>query len=335
MARFFRRRAIAVLAAVVVVGAVLGAVAATSFASQHHTASLARHTSMRAPAITNATPPPNELGAASLQLAAPYVTPDSPLHLMASGFLSGEPLAVTIVDMQGHVYEHLTLQVGEGGRLRDTSLALPVRLGAGAYRLIVAGSTSHRRASATFQMHNIPPTVTLDAYTATPGQVVGFTGNGFIPGEIVTVSLGASSAPLVRTTVTAEGEVSGHLTIPKIHAGTYTLTLRGKTSQMPASVGFNVQQFTPWVVLDRYTLAPGEREGFSAHGFAPGEQVLVYLNSLHGTPVLQLKADTAGQLVMQDTWSPGGASGNNALTFVGQWSKATTTVDFTVQATGQ
>ena len=104
---------------------------------------------------------------------------------------------------------------------------------------------------------------------------------------------------------------------------------------MPASVGFNVQQFTPWVVLDRYTLTPGEQEGFIAHGFAPGEQVFVYLNSLHAAPVLQLKADTAGQLVMQDTWSVNGASGSNELTFVGQWSKATTTVDFTVQAAGQ
>jgi hypothetical protein len=316
MARFIRRRAIAIPAAVVVVGAVLGAVAASSCASQHLAAPVAR----RAPTRTiTVTPPLHDPGAASVRLAALYVTPDSPLRVMASGFLNGEPLAVTIDDAQGHVYEHLTLQADEGGGLRETSLALPVRLGSGAYRLIVVGNSSHRRASATFQMHNIPPTLTLDAYAATPGQVVGFAGSGFIPGETVTVYLGASSAPLSRTTVT----------------GTYTLTLLGRISQMPASVGFNVQQFTPWVVLDRYTLAPDQREGFIAHGFAPGELVFVYLNSVHGPPVLRVRADTTGDLVMQDTWSPGGASGNNVLTFVGQWSKATTTVDFTVQATGQ
>jgi hypothetical protein len=254
---------------------------------------------------------------------------------MALGFLSGEPLAVTIDDMQGHSYEHLTLQADKGGSLHDRLLALPVQLGAGAYRLVVVGGTSHRRASATFQMRNIPPTVMLDTYTAVPGQVVDFAGSGFIPGEIVMVYLGASSAPLFHATVTSEGAVSGHMTVPKIRAGTYTLKLLGKTSQMPASVGFNVQQFAPWVVLDRYTLTPGEHEGFIGHGFAPGEQVFVYLNSLHGAPVLQLKADPAGQLVMQDTWSLNGASGSNELTFVGQWSKATTTVDFTVQAAGQ
>jgi hypothetical protein len=335
MARFIRRRAIAIPAAIVVVGAVLGAVAASSFASQHLAAPVARRAPTHTPAIITVTPPPHDPGAASLRLAALYVTPDSPLRVMASGFLNGEPLAVTIDDAQGHVYEHLTLQADEGGGLRETSLALPVRLGSGAYRLIVVGNSSHRRASATFQLHNIPPTLTLDAYAATPGQVVGFAGNGFIPGETVTVYLGASSAPLFHATVTAGGAVSGHLTIPKIPTGTYTLTLLGKISQMPASVGFNVQQFTPWVVLDRYTLAPDQREGFIAHGFAPGELVFVYLNSVHGPPVLRVRADTTGELVMQDTWSPGGASGNNVLTFVGQWSKATTTVDFTVQATGQ
>jgi hypothetical protein len=254
---------------------------------------------------------------------------------MASGFLSGEPLTATIDDPQGHVYEHLTLRADASGRLRETSLALPVQLGAGAYQVIVVGSKSHLKASATFQLRNIPPTVTLSAYTATPGQVVDFAGNGFIPGEMVTVYLGASSAPLLRTTVTTVGEVSGHLTIPNIHAGTYMLRLLGKISRMPASVGFNIQQFTPWVVLDRYTLAPGQRVGFIAHGFAPGEQVFVYLNSVHSTPVLRVRADTAGQLAMQDTWSPDGASGNNVLTFVGQWSKATATVDFTIQPTGQ
>jgi hypothetical protein len=335
MARFIRRRTIAILAAVVVVGAVLGAVAVSSFASQHRTAPVASRMPMRTPAINTTTQSQHDPSGASIQLAAPYVTPDSPLRVMALGFLSGEPLSATIDDMQGHIYEHLTLHADQGGGLHETSLALPVRLGAGAYRLIVAGSTSHRKASATFQMRNIPPTVTLDAYTATPGQIVGFTGNGFIPGEMVTVYLGASSAPLFRTTVTTMGAVSGHLAIPKIPAGTYTLTLIGKISQLPASVGFSVQQFRPWVVLDRYTLAPGQSEGFIAHGFAPGEQVFVYLNSLHGTPALRVKADPAGQLVMQDTWSPGGASGHNVLTFVGQWSKATTTVDFTVEATGQ
>src|SRR5262249_15121941 len=86
---------------------------------------------------------------------------------------------------------------------------------------------------------------------------------------------------------------------------------------------------TPWVVLDRYALAPGERVGFIGNGFAPGEQVLVYLNSPQGTPVMRVTADPAGQIVMQDTWTPSSAIAHNVLTFVGQMSKATATAEFT------
>lgn len=343
MAQLIKHRALAVLVAIVVLIATISVVSAASGVSPQLTEWLSR------PSRTVSHPVRQMAGhgreptshAASVQLAAHDVTPDSQLRVMATGFLSGEPLVATIKDMHGQLYARKTLQTDRNGRLRETTLALPAQLGAGAYRLIVVGNTSHRTASATFQMHVIPPTVMLDTYAATPGQVVDFAGNGFIPGEVVTVDLGPSPAPLLRTTATAEGAVSGHLTIPKVHVGTYTLTLRGKTSQTPASVGFNVQGFLPWVVLDRYTLAHGEGVGFIAHGFAPGEPVLVYLNARQGTtatgtPVLTVTADSSGQLVVQDTWLPGGAiSGTNVLTLVGRWSKATTTAEFTVQATGQ
>ncbi|MGO8946970.1 MAG: hypothetical protein ACLQUY_04760 [Ktedonobacterales bacterium] len=351
MARLIRHRALAALVAIVVLIATIGVVVAASSASPQLTGwlsspartvrqpvrQMAGHT--REPAAGG--PSAQRPRAVSIQLAAQDVTPDSQLRVMASGFLSGEPLVVTIEDMHGQIYARRTLQADGSGRLGETVLALPALLGAGAYRLIVVGNKSHRTASATFQMNDIPPTVTLDAYTATPGQVVGFAGNGFVPGEVVMVYLGPSSAPLLSATATTGGAVSGHLHIPKLPAGTYTLTLRGKTSQTPASVDFNVQGFSPWVVLDRYTVAPGEGVGFIAHGFAPGEQVSVYLNARQGTtgrgtPVLRVTADPSGQLVVQDTWSPGGTiSGTNVLTLVGRWSKATTTAEFTVQATGQ
>jgi hypothetical protein len=83
-------------------------------------------------------------------------------------------------------------------------------------------------------------------------------------------------------------------------------------------------------VLDRYALTPGEKEGFIGHGFAPGEQVFVYLNSVQGDPALRLTADTAGQVVEQADWTPSAETGDNTLTFVGQSSQATATAKFTV-----
>jgi hypothetical protein len=265
------------------------------------------------------------------------------LLFIASGFRSGEQFVVTIEDRQGQIYARTSMQADKFGHLHETLRALPARLGTGAYQLIVVGSTSRRSASATFQMHDIPPTVSLDTYTATHGQVVNVHGEGFIPGELVTMSIEPPSMParfLRATGATAAGAVSGHLEISKLRAGSYTLSLVGVSGQTPASVGFTVV-FTPRVVLDRYTLAPAEGVGCSGRGFAPGEQVFLYLNAPAGaigrgapTPVLHMTADLSGQVVVQETWSPDGViRGTNVLTFVGQSSQATALAEFMVRAT--
>jgi hypothetical protein len=179
-------------------------------------------------------------------------------------------------------------------------------------------------------MHDTPPTITLDIYSTTPGGKVGFAGGGFFPGETVKAYLGSTKTPLASVTATDVGAVTGHLEVPSMPAGTYTFSLIGDQSQTPAAVGFSVQGFSPWVVLSRYALKPGETMGFRAHGFAPGEQVFVYLNSLRTDPVLRMTADTAGVVYAEDTWAPSAAIGDNVLTFVGQTSKATITTTFVV-----
>ena len=78
------------------------------------------------------------------------------------------------------------------------------------------------------------------------------------------------------------------------------------------------------------------------HGFAPGEQVFLYLNAPAGAigrqaawPVLHMTADLSGEVVVEDTWSPDGLiRGTNMLTFVGQSSQATALAEFMVQAPG-
>jgi hypothetical protein len=280
----------------------------------------------------------------SIQLSFQDVTPNSQSQLLfvASGFRSSEPLVVSIEDSQGQIYARTTLHAGKSGRLRETLRALPARLETGAYQLIVMGDTSHRTASATFQMHDIPPTVSLETHTEALKQVVNVDAEGFIPGEFVTISIEPSStpAPLLRTGATGAGAVRGHLEIPRLRPGSYTLSALGATSQTPASVGFTVPGYSPWIVLDRYTLAPGEGVGCVGHGFAPGELVFVYLNAPAEAisrwavaTVLHMTADLSGQVVVQKTWFPNGViRGTNVLTFVGQSSQATAVAEFMVQA---
>lgn len=337
MDKYNRRRSIAILAAV----AVLVVAGAAALMTPHLGEWLSTRSRPDAHALqepvaharSSAPVEATESSSASVQLVTQDLTPSSQLVVTASGFRGGEQLVVKIEDIQGNPYGQETLIASASGSLIKTPLEPPQQLASGAYQLIVVGSESHRTASITFRMDDTPPTVTLDTYTGKPGQVVGFAGNGFIAGELVRVYLGPSRSPLVSVRATDGGAVNGQLPIPALSPGTYTLTMVGANSQAPASVGFSIQGFAPWVVLDRYFIAPGESIGLTGQDFAPGEQVLVYLNSPKGNPVMHLVADTAGQISEQDTWTPTGISGRNTLIFVGQSSKASTSVDFTIQST--
>jgi len=333
MVRLIKRRSVVVYASLAFLVVLVGAVALANWVASQSTP--VTHLSGAASPVSG-TPSPSDMqapsgqGPASVQLGAQNLTPSSHLGVAAAGFLPKEQLALTIEDIQGHSYDVGTLAAGADGRVRSTSVAPPTGLATGEYRLVVVGNTSHRRATAAFRMHDTPPTVALDVYSTTPGGKVGFAGGGFFPGETVKVYLGSSKTPLASATATDVGAVNGHMEVPSMSAGNYTLTLIGDQSQTPASVGFSVQGFNPWVVLSRYALTPGETVGFRAHGFAPGEQVFVYLNSMQAEPVLRLTANTAGVVYAEDSWAPSAAMGDNVLTFVGQSSNASTTAKFTV-----
>jgi hypothetical protein len=184
-------------------------------------------------------------------------------------------------------------------------------------------------------MHDAPPTVALDAYTSQPGAAIGFAGSGFIPRETVNVYLGTPALSLAHVAATDRGTVSGRLEIPILSPGNYTLTFVGKSGQTPVSVGFNIQGFAAWVVLDHYALTAGEGLGFIGQGFSPSEQVFVYLNSSRGTPAMRLTADSSGRVTVQDTWIPSGVSGQNVLTLIGQSSKVTAKAEFTIVPAAQ
>jgi hypothetical protein len=324
MASLLRHRSFVIAAAAVI----LIVTAGVAIAAQRTPGAGGSHALELPP--TAAAESPRGLGPASVQLSSQDLTPSSHPTITASGFLAGEHLDVTIQDAQSNPYDLAPLVAGPDGSIRNAPLALPSQLGSGAFRVVVVGSTSHRTASTTFRMAVVPPTVALDTYTSMPGQVVNFAGNGYIAGEVVKIYLGTSNVPLASATATALGTVTGRLQVPKLSPGTYSLKMVGESSQFPASVGFNIQGFTPWVVLGRYTLTPGEGEGFTGQGFAPGEVVFVYLNTTQGDPALHVTADASGRVVVQDTWIPASVSGRNVLTLVGQQSKASTSAEFTV-----
>src|SRR5262249_20699851 len=118
------------------------------------------------------------------------------------------------------------------------------------------------------------------------------------------------------------------LTIPSMGPGDYQLVFVGRTSQMPASVGFNVQGFHPWAVLDNYYIAPQAPVGFRGEDFIPGELVQVYLNTRLSQPVAQVTADANGHFAVQNAFLLPNVTGGNQLIFVGQQSQTEVTAGF-------
>ena len=338
MVRPISRRSLVISAGATTLIAVLGLALWPSIqpklAVQSHRGTMAHDSERVATTPSETAQSPNS---ATVQLVNPKLTPSAHLVVTASGFLGKEQLVVTVRDQLGNSYEgsQVTLVAANDGRLHKTSLALPPQLATGDYQLLITGATSHRTATATFRMYTVPPSVVLDAYSAKPKQDVRFVGASFIPGEMVKVYLGKSAQPLASVRASERGEVAGHVGIPSLPAGNYAMTLVGEQSQTPATVGFSILGIAPWVVLDRYALMPGQSLGFNGQGFAAGETVLVYLNSTRGNPVMSVTADSAGQIIVQDSLTPSGTTGQNVLTFVGQSSKATTTAEFTILAAAQ
>jgi hypothetical protein len=283
-----------------------------------------------APAAAQSTGSDPSGDTAQVVLQAADVPPDGQLAFTSQGFHAGEPTSVTIEDDQGDVQASLEpVTVGANGQTSPISVRVPDGLALGSHILHVAGLTSGRSGRAAFELSWQPPIVRLDGYTGKPTQAVGFSGTGFVAGEQVDVYLG-DQASTALTTVTADsrGEIAGSgLSIPFIDAGDYRLTFLGRASHIPASIGFNVQGFHPWVVLDNYYV--NAQTGLSAGGsdFVPGESVHVYLNTSSRQPVAEVTADTKGSFALRNLALPG-LTGDNRLIFVGDQSQTEVSATF-------
>jgi len=269
---------------------------------------------------------------AFLQLQGTDLTFNVPLRFAASGFLPGEGLMVTIQNQKGRPEAQLNPTIADkAGQISTTVEAIPANLTPGTYVLLVEGMKSHRRAQANFQMHWIPPTVLLDTYSVKPEQGFSFSGSGFMPNEVVEVHLNSPTGErLATTSANAVGNVKGHVVVPLLPEGNYSLFFVGHQSKTPASVGLNIQGFHPWVVLDTYAPIPHARMGFHGEDFAPNEEVLVYLNQQMGEPIVRIQTDASGRIVAPAAWEVPKLSGENTLSFVGQKSGVMVVTNFTI-----
>jgi hypothetical protein len=164
-----------------------------------------------------------------------------------------------------------------------------------------------------------------------PGQHVTISASGFGPGETVNVFWGrVSGTPAATITAnTAGGISSASIPVGVAPVGNTTLVLIGTRSHTTATVPYLMLGLYPSAVMHPYAIKAGHGVTMTGTGFAPGEQVLIYLNSSNGVPALTPTAGSNGAISVNFS-VPFGLKGKQSLLAIGNQSRASVRSGFTV-----
>lgn len=166
------------------------------------------------------------------------VNPGDDVTINGSGFLPGEEVEVTI-DGEGGT---TVVQADENGSF-SLDVTVPEDADLGTYTASALGLESERTASDTFDVVEpgaVSPSVTVDPSEVNPGDTVTVTGEGFLPGEEVVVTIDPSGES-VTVTADEDGAFSVEVTIPEdAEPGDFTATAVGQESERTASDDFTV-----------------------------------------------------------------------------------------------
>ena len=173
---------------------------------------------------------------------------------------------------------------------------------------------------------------TLSAIVGKPGDVINLTVKGFSPGEQLQVFWGRINGdPALTLKADEDGSVGKTpIKVGVTAVGTTSLVVVGKTSGAAASAPFQVLRLYPSIKLAPYAVKATQSITFSGSGFAPGERVLVRLNSAGGQPVMAVPTDGAGAFKGAGLTMPYQLKGAQSLVFIGEQSRAAASTGFTI-----
>lgn len=180
-----------------------------------------------------------------------------------------------------------------------------------------------------------PALVLLTPPSVGPGQSFTVEGVGFPPGRVFQIYVffgNGASLSLGESQVDDDGRLASVSSdIPTfIRSGSFQVVAQNVEGSQRYSATGHVISGIPSVSLSTGVGNAGETVTFNANGFAPGEQVLAYFNSLTGEPFATFKADEWGNVVEAAASMPYGPTGENTVILVGEQSKAFSTASFIV-----
>jgi hypothetical protein len=268
----------------------------------------------------------------SIVLNPGLVAPGGPVSVDGSGFT---PRTSVVVWLRAAHSSKGTV-VAHGKAARDgtfiASFNMPTS-GAGNGGSVVAEDTSDGK-TATADLVTAGGVATakiVGKAAGKPGQHVTVTATGFGPGETVEVFWGrVSGTPVAKITADSAGRI-GAASIPVGVApvGNTTLVLIGTRTHTTATVPYLMLGLYPSTVMHPYAIKAGHGVTMTGSGFAPGEQVLIFLNASNGVPAMTTTATGNGSFSVNFA-VPFGLKGRQSLTAIGNQSRASVRSGFLV-----
>ncbi|GAB6939057.1 hypothetical protein JCM11754A_25840 [Isoptericola variabilis] len=211
------------------------------------------------------------------------------------GFTPGEDVTVQLTDDTGDpVGDPVTTTAEDDGTI-SVDLPVPADTTPGDLTVVATDSTG-AAAEAPLEV-TAAPTVAVDPGTVPAGGTTTVTGEGFTPGEDVTVQLtddtGNPVGNPVTTTAEDDGTISVDLPVPAdTTPGDLTVVATdstGAAAEAPLAV-----TAAPTIAVDPGTVPAGGTTTVTGEGFTPGGEVSVQLVDADGDPVGDPVTTTAG-----------------------------------------
>ena len=259
------------------------------------------------------------------------VAPGGQVTVQGSGFDPGASVGVWLE--AGHAAKGTLVAHGMASKYGtlNTGFTVPGSL-TGTTATVVAQQAGGKSAIAQIVTPIGVGRVTIDGKAAgKPGDTVTVSAGGFGPGERVDVFWGRVAGTPVAT-LAADGSGSiGQASVPVGVApvGPTMLVLVGEKTKSTATAPYQMLGLYPVLAPHPYAVQAGRSATLSGSGFAPGEQVLVYLNAASGTPALTATASSNGGLSVSFV-VPFGLKGSQTFTALGEESRAAVNSGFDV-----
>ncbi len=271
---------------------------------------------------------------AQLSLNPPTLTSGGQVVINGSGFSAGETV---VLRLNGNLITGLV--AGPGGTFGGYVLTLPAGTAPGAYSVTATGATSNAQASATLTVKASASSTSVGLSLSPPaglkGAKINASGVGFVPGELVLITVNS----VVAASVTADAGGSfvnlGFIVPTSLGKGPAAVLAFGSTSNRTAGAVLTVLAAAP-PAQARLGITPGAtspsgKVTLSGTGFQAHEIVLIKVD---GAFALSPTADAAGAFRVIYTANLG--LGSHAVTALGAVSersaRATLVIGRPVQA---